>query len=409
MSRVRLVANNTYRQAVMQKGFIAALLSVPLIVTATLGLVYFMVEMRQDRRPVGYVDNAAVLVQPLPPDQNGVSLIAFASTEAAHKALMADDIQAYYVVPADYRQTLQVEVVSKKGAGGAAAADFQDLVRANLLAGQPPDISQRILLGTDLIVRRPDGGREFADSASVGDVAPLFVFIFMAMAFMMVVGLNPGQPMLAVAQEKENRTMEIVVTSISPDALMAGKVIGSVAIAGTMVAGWVALIAAVAFAAVRILHISALQDLSLSPADVLFPLALYVPLYVMICALMVAVGATVVEPREGQQLSFVFMVPLMLPLYVLGLIIENPGSLVSVILGLFPVSAPVVLPLRVFLQPVPTWQIGLSVMLLVLSALSAIWFAGRTYRVGMLRYGQRLDWRAILSAAGRQRRAGGQP
>jgi ABC-2 type transport system permease protein len=257
MTRLWLVAANTYTRQVLKKGFIAALLSVPAIVALTFGLIYFSVEMRGDRRPVGYVDNAAFLVKPLPskeePDRQAIAMIPFATTDAAHRALLADDIQAYYVLPADYRQTRQVEVVSRKASSGASAAQFHDFVRLNVLANEPADISRRILEGPSVVIRGPSGGREFSASSTLADVAPLLIIVFMAMGFMMLIGLNPGQPMLAVAEEKENHTMELMVTSISPNTLIAGKVAGTVAIAATLVAGWVALIAAIVLLAVRVL------------------------------------------------------------------------------------------------------------------------------------------------------------
>jgi ABC-2 type transport system permease protein len=404
MSRLWLIAANTYSRQVLQKGFLASLLSVPLIVVLTIGLVYFMAEMQEDRRPVGYVDNAAILVKALTPaqgtDDAPIAMIPFATTDAARKALVADDIQAYYVLPADYRQTGQVEVVYKKSSGGAAAAQFQNFVRFNLLADEPEAVALRIAAGVSVTIRRPDDAREYPDSASLADVAPIFVILFMALGFIMLIGLNPGQPMLAVAEEKENRTMEMMVTSVSPNTLIAGKVVGTVAIAGTLAGGWVALIVATVVLAVRVLNVSWLQGIHLAPSAILFPASLYVPLYVVLAALMTAVGSTVVDSHEAQQLSFIFIVPLMLPFYVLQPVMEDSNGLLAIILSLFPLSAPTVLPLRAYIQPVPAWQIGLSVILLILSALGAIWLAGRAFHLGMLRYGQRLSWREVLGRTG---------
>jgi ABC-2 type transport system permease protein len=118
---------------------------------------------------------------------------------------------------------------------------------------------------------------------------------------------------------------------------------------------------------------------------------------------MTAVGSTVVEAREAQQTSFLFIVPLMIPFYVLEPIMRHPDGLLAVILSLFPLSAPAILPIRMYIQPVPGWQVGSSVLLLILSAVGAIWLAGRAFRLGMLRYGQRLTWREVLGQSGGRR------
>jgi ABC-2 type transport system permease protein len=404
MRRIWLVITNTYRRQVNDKGFVATLLSVPLLITGMLALMYVTVELREDRRPVGYVDNAGVLTQALPQEYDSrdspLRLIAFASTAAARRALESDDIQAYYVIAADYLSSSAVDVVSKAGQSGAGAAEFHDLLRYNLLAGVPDDVARRIALGMSVTIRAPQGGREFPEVTSLGGVAPILIVVFMALGFMLLVAVSPGQPMLAVAEEKENRTIEILVTSVSPRTLIAGKVIGSAAVAGTLVAGWGLLVAALAFVAVRWLGIPWLQDIRLLPSDILFPASLYVPVYVIIAALMTALGSTVVEAREAQQMSFIFVMPLMIPFYMLQPVMENPDSAWAVALSLFPLSAPVVLALRVLVQPVPAWQVALSMSLMVLSAAGAIWLAGRAFRLGMLRLGQRLTWRELFDTAG---------
>ena len=404
MKRLWLVAANTYRRQVSGKGFVATLLSVPLLIAGMLALMYMTVELREDRRAVGYVDNAGVLLSTLPaeedPSDRPIVFIPFPTDTAANRALLADEIQAYYVIAADYRSSSTVEVVSKKAGGGDAAAQFHDLVRYNLLSNEPEAVARRIALGTSVTIRGPDGGREFPEVTSLGGVAPLLVVVFMALGFMLLVAVSPGQPILAIAEEKENRTIEILVTSVSAPTLITGKVVGGAAVAGTLVAGWGILIAALAVIAVHGLHIPWLQDVHLQPSDILLPASLYVPVYIIIAALMTAAGSTVVEARQAQQMSFIFVMPLFVPFYMLEVVVENPDGALAVALSLFPLSAPVVLPLRVLVASVPTWQIVLSVSLMLVSAAGAIWLAGRAFRLAMLRFGQRLSWRELFTTTG---------
>ncbi len=402
MSRLRLVAVNTYARQVFQKGFLASLLIVPTMVVLILGLLY-LVETRDDRRPVGYVDNAGVLTKPLPPlsDEGDklINLVPYATTDAARSALKAGHIQAYYVVPTDYRETGQVELIYASSPD-AGASEFRSLVRYNLLRGEPDPETLRIVGGASVTVRQPDGRREFPASAGLADVAPIFVVLFMALGFVMLLGLNPGQPMLVVAEEKENRTMEIMVTSVAPGTLIAGKVLGAIAVAGTLVSGWLLLAAVAIVVAVRVLRVDWLQGIHLPPSTTLLPLGLYLPLYVMLAALMAGIGATVVEAREGQQLSAIFIIPMMIPFYVLELVLEHSDSPITILLSLFPLTSPTVMAMRVYSAGVPAWQIALSFVLSIVCAVGAIWLAGRAFRLGMLRYGQPLRWREVLRGEG---------
>jgi ABC-2 type transport system permease protein len=75
----------------------------------------------------------------------------------------------------------------------------------------------------------------------------------------------------------------------------------------------------------------------------------------------------------------------------------NPNSPLSVGLSLFPLTAPVSLPLRAAFTTLPAWQIAVSLGLLCILAAVSIWFAGRAFRLGMLRYGKRLSWKELFS------------
>jgi len=126
-------------------------------------------------------------------------------------------------------------------------------------------------------------------------------------------------------------------------------------------------------------------------------LLVLLPAFVMICALMAAVGATVTEASEGQQVMGIFTLPLYLPYMLISVLMQNPNSPLAVGLSLFPLTAPLTISIRAGFSVVPAWQMALSVVILVASAAGALWFAGRAFRLGMLRYGQRLRWKEVFS------------
>jgi ABC-2 type transport system permease protein len=125
--------------------------------------------------------------------------------------------------------------------------------------------------------------------------------------------------------------------------------------------------------------------------------AVAAPTYVMFAALLTALGATVADTQQAQQISGLGSSLVMAPVWLLlGVIIEDPDGLATTLLTLFPTSALPTLSFRLGFAPVPEWQIAASVASVSLSALAALWLAGRAFRLGMLRYGQRLGWRELV-------------
>jgi ABC-2 type transport system permease protein len=112
---------------------------------------------------------------------------------------------------------------------------------------------------------------------------------------------------------------------------------------------------------------------------------------------MALVGATATEAREAQQIAGLFTIPLAIPLWFVSALIANPNSILSVILSIFPFTAPLAISLRAGYTDIPLWQTVLAVVLLVIFAIGALWLAGRAFRLGMLRYGKRLTWREIFA------------
>jgi ABC-2 type transport system permease protein len=129
-------------------------------------------------------------------------------------------------------------------------------------------------------------------------------------------------------------------------------------------------------------------------------LATLLPAFVMIAALMAMVGATATEASEAQQIAGLFTLPVVSPYWFFASIMNNPNGPLATGLSLFPLTAPVAMPLRAVFTNVPLWQIAGTVTLLLLVAAAAIWMAGRAFRIGMLRYGKRIAWREIFSRSG---------
>ncbi len=396
MKKILQVAWREYGRHVFTRRFRLVLLSVPLFVIFTVGLVFLVVFLESDATPLGYVDESGLLANPLPPPEvkwpvQQTPIIAFSTEVYAQQALDDGVIQGYYLIPEDYLQTGMAELVYTEEPKGMSQEQFFSFLAVNLLSDQPQDVANRISEGTTVVVRSEDNSREVSQGNPLGIIMP-FVS---GLIFFFAIATSSGYLLQAVVEEKENRTMEILVTTVSPGQLMAGKIIGDIAIGFTQLFAWLVFI--VVGVMVGSNWIDVLQGLQIPWASLGLMLLVMLPAFVMICALMAAVGATVTEASEGQQVMGFFTIPLYLPYMLLAVLMENPNSPLAVGLSLFPLTAPMTISIRAGFAVVPAWQLILSVAILVASAVGALWFAGRAFRLGMLRYGQRLRWKEVFS------------
>jgi ABC-2 type transport system permease protein len=173
-----------------------------------------------------------------------------------------------------------------------------------------------------------------------------------------------------------------------------------VAIGLTLLVTWVA-VGALAVGIGSALGLTWLRDLRTDVPTLLLMLLVLVPAFVLVAAFMAAIGATVTEAQEGQQMTGIIVLPFMIPVYLIVPLMEYPHSLFSIGLTLFPITAPLTIVVRSTFTVVPLWQYAAASAILIACAAGAIWLAGRAFRLGMLRYGQRIDLRELLGRAPR--------
>ncbi len=391
MSKLWLVAVNEFKRNVFKKGFILALLSVPLLIGFNVGLGLIFNYLEKKNAPVGYVDLAGLLVHPLPAPIDGsekpIEFIPFKTESEARQALEAEEIQAYYVLSPEYLETSQVELFYLKEPGTNATRQFYDFIQINLLREHPPEIARRATIRSEVTIRSPDGSLEFPAG---GPALRHFLPMLISVAFVFLLMMSSGYLMAGVVDEKQNRTMEVLVTSISPTQFIAGKVLGIVAISLTQLVTWSLVGVLAVVIGGDVLGVEWFQNPSIEWGTILRIVAIAIPAYVLASALLFALGATVAEAQEGQSLGAIFFMLHMIPLYVITVLIENPQGTLSVVLSILPFTSLFTVGFRSMFAVIPFWQIAVGVAIQTICALGALWFAAFAFRLGMLRYGQRL-------------------
>jgi ABC-2 type transport system permease protein len=398
MRNLWLVAKHEYLKIVKKKSFLIGTLGIPVLIILVMAVSILVALGQRGNLPLGYVDHAGILSDSvtLPVPDKGeppVAIRAFTDEAAAQTALEARTIQAYYVVPADYVQSGNAHLFFlNKRPGETVQEDFTNFLQANLLAGYPADVQRRMLEGSDVMFRSIDGSRELDSANIVGFIVPFVVAFFFVFAVM-----NAGSYMLqAVTDEKENRTIEVLATSIRPDELIGGKALGLMSVGLTQLGIWV--ITGVIALLVAAPFVPEVQGLRIPWSFLVVAVLFFVPAYALIAGLMTAVGGMVTDLRQGQQITGILNLFFTLPFFFVALMMAKPDSPLLVVLTLFPTTAFVTITMRWAMTIVPLWQLGLSWALLVTSAVVSVWLAARIFRLGMLRYGQSLNVKTIVAS-----------
>lgn len=392
-----LVARHEYRRMVIRRSFLLLTLAIPVGMAAIIGLVFIVETSSQDRSPIGYVDRAGILDQALlstmPEPEKRVEIRAYPDEESGLAAVERREIQALFVLPPEYPASLQTELYYwEEAPSNDVWVDFDDFVRLNLIRSYAEEVQNRLLQGPNVTVLDIASGREFSRGAMVNVVMPFIATFFFFIATMSA----SGYMLNVVAEEKENRTMEVMVTSLTPEQLIGGKAVGLLAAALTQLGIYV--IAAVIALMIAVPRVPALQETAVPWAYLGVMALFFFPAYTLLSAIMIAIGSSVTELQQGQQVAGLLNLLFVLPIFLLILIFENPAHPVVIFFTLFPTTSFLTISLRWGLGTVPWWQIGLSWALLASTAILMLWAAARIFRVGMLRYGQPLNVKAALAA-----------
>jgi ABC-2 type transport system permease protein len=387
-----IIARHEYRKIALRKGFLIGIVGIPLLMFAVMGVSIWVNVSEQDNRPVGYVDQAGIIVSQSDPESR-VEMIPYPDETSARAALESQEIQAFYLLPVGYPERGQPEMHYWSDAPTSGVQNaFRSFVRQNLVAGMPQEVQNRLVEGSSVTVQSMDGRREMSDSNPMGFFLPFiasFLFIFVVMT-------SASYLLQVVTDEKENRTVEILLTSLSPEQLIGGKAVGLMGVALTQMTVWLVAIAIGLLVAARYYDWAAAIVV---PWDLLLVIFLFfIPAYALMAGMMTAIGGSITEQRQGQQIAGLLNMLFLLPLFLIMLIITNPGSPIILFMTFFPTTSFMTISLRWGMDIVPIWQLVISWLVLVSTAVMSVWASARIFRAGMLRYGNRLDLSGMLAA-----------
>jgi ABC-2 type transport system permease protein len=232
-------------------------------------------------------------------------------------------------------------------------------------------------------------------------LATLMTSYVMMFLFIQIIALYGQNAMRSVLEEKNNRIVEVIVSSVRPLHLMAGKILGLAAVALLQIGIWAAFVALLVSQSARLttrfgVSPGAFAALRLEPTVWMVLLLFFGLGFVLYAAMYAAAGASVTSEQEAQQLAFPLMLPLFVPIAFIMPVLTDPLGSTARTLSLIPFTAPVVMPMRAVATDVPAWEIAAAIGLLLVGVALVVFVAGKIYRVGILSTGKKPTVRELI-------------
>ena len=398
MNKTFLILKHEFWQTLKNRSFLILTLSLPLLAILGVGIYQGVQHWYHPGAPqevkLGYTDHTGMFGNFT--SEPGVQFVLYTDEETAKGALLAKDVKEYFVIPADYlssgvitRYTMSREVIPSTKTTG----QITDFLLSNLLAGEvSPQVLDRVKTPVLLASVRLNETGAIAPNQDV--VSSYVVPIVFAMLFIIAIIFSSARLFQSVTEEKENRVIEILLSSVSSGQLLVGKVLGLGAAGLVQAAVWFITFAIFA----RVAHgiIPALSALSVPASLIGWGILYFILGYLLLAALAAGVGSIGATAREGQGWTTIFTLPAVAPIWFNYFLINSPEGAVSRALTFFPLTSPVATMMRLANHAISAWEIALSLVILAGSIVLTMWVAAKVFRVFLLMYGKRPAFREIV-------------
>ena len=414
MGSVRIVTRHEFRTAITRLAYIITTAAVPVLVAlavAVFAVITFVnredgdsdavpgIAQSEDLPRLGYVDlTSGPALFGGHQEQPGAVFVPVSDRGAGVAALASEEIDALFVFPADFVETGTVVWIQVADDGGdifgpdgpSYSGSLRGFVLSNLFADEvPAELAERLQTPYSLVTEevQPDGATE--DDSSEFDLGRAAFFAVVGISLLFSLFFSSGYLLNALVEEKENRVMEVLLSSVKPDALLLGKFFGLGA------AGLLQMLAWLVSIGVGVLVIGLIVDIPAellpvpSVADIAVAAAYFLLGYALFASLMAAVGAVSTSLREANQISAIVIIPAFIPVWLNFILFTEPEGTVARILTYIPFTAPVTGLIRLAIDAMDPVEAIAALLVLALFAAGALGLAMRLFRAYLLMYGKR--------------------
>lgn len=427
MGKIAIIARREFNERVKKKSFIITTILIPVFFVAMFAMVFWMMNRTSDKvRLIEVVDRSGIIAPGLVDE----GVLKFQISEAqSYEEIMADREESLFgilVIGEDIMTnnrniqfyTYEASTVVIEGAITGQInkiIENEKLKAYNIenLAEIMTEVKTRVSLQTKEIT----SSGETRDSSSSLAMVAAYVFGFLIYMFVFLYG---NMVMQGVIEEKSSKVLELMVSSVKPFQLMMGKILGIASVAITQLLIWVVFIVVVGGVVVNFFAgdmiesakaissgmttglpegmdmmsldqaamISRLTDLSYLGTLAVGFLLYFIGGYLLYAAMFAAVGSSVDNEKDTQNLQLPITIPLILAIFVMVSAMQDPHTGAAFWFSMIPFTSPIVMMARLP-YGVPGWEFALSVALLYLTFIAIVWLAGKIYRVGIFMYGKK--------------------
>ncbi len=431
MKNIFLITQREYLTQVKKKSFVLLTVFTPILLIAFGALITFMMKANETKHTFNVVDKSGIFKTTLKSTDKITYVFVPINTEASLKSSLKEmeSTDGLLIIPALKDQNFDaLENHTQLYINKKIGFDTKTKITSDLIEGIKREKIKSLGL-TEMQIQNLDKGFDLytknvvdnnkTDSDVMFGVKTGLGMVMMYAVFMFII-IYGVRVMRSVLEEKNNRVVEILISSVKPFELMLGKILGVTFVALTQFIVWIAMSVAAAlvfntgfaamqnnpaFSNLNILQI--FETISHTLLDLNYPLIIFVFItffllgYIFYSSMYAAIGSAVDNETETQQFTLFAIIPLMLGVYGSFTIINNPDGPTAFWLSIIPFTSPIAMTARIPFG-VPVWELVLSISLLLITCFAMIFIAAKIYRVGILMYGNKATlkelWKWIKSS-----------
>jgi len=437
MNKISLIIQREYTSRVKKKSFIVMSILGPILIASILVVPIWLSSQDEDSQLIEVVDESGLFINQLKNTEEVEFRYEFRSLEEAKTNLsekgnftavlhipkvvisLPKTVQLFYESKPKSSSIIYMENQIAKVIENKKLEDLYDL-SLDQISGLRPEV--------DIVNNKMTEDGESEESAGGLAVAVGFVLAFFIYFFIFLFGV---QVMRGVIEEKTSRIVEVLISSIKPFQLMLGKIVGIALVAITQFLLWVGLSGVLIFGAQAFFaddlkkvqteqvkkmeqmnpevkeamdeastEVGMVQQINDRLGRINFPLILscflfyFLGGYLLYGSLFAAIGSAVDNETDTQQFMLPVTIPLIVAILIAQVVIENPDGQLAFWSSIIPLTSPIIMMIRIPVG-VDSWELILSMGLLVLTFLGTTWLAGRIYRTGILMYGKKVNFKEI--------------
>jgi ABC-2 type transport system permease protein len=412
MKKILIIAQHDFIVTVTRKSYILTLILMPLLFLAIPGFTYITNNVKERGGAIALLDQAHVVdlnqdqllketaraaADPTALAQEGApaEFVPYNNLDQALADLKAKRVVAVYSIAADYPETGKITVYTPEGGlflsiTSPGETQLKRLLRANLVRDRSgtgsfdrviePAVLQEVKMSKDGELKEVRNRVQKALSF----LGPFSMFILFSMAIFS----SSNYLLQGAVEEKQNKVIEVLLSSVKPQELLAGKIIGLGAAGILQVLVYMALIFVPAMTVLSLLEVTT--------GKLLLALLYFILGYLLFASLMAATGIIGNSVHESSKLSMIWTLTSSIPLFLIQPITNNPDSVLTRALSYFPITAPLTMLLRISTSTATTLDYFISTATLITGTLLAIKGAAKVFRVTSLMYGKRPNLPEIL-------------